>query len=64
MDLKDALPINKWGKNIKKPFVIAGPCSAETPEQLLSTALELKKLNDTARKNHLQNAYTRRLAAF
>ena len=26
--------------------------------------LELKRLNDTARKNHLQNAYTRRLAAF
>ena len=26
--------------------------------------LELKKLNDAARKNHLQNAYTRRLAAF
>ena len=26
--------------------------------------LELKRLNDTARKSHLQNAYTRRLAAF
>ena len=26
--------------------------------------LELKRLNDAARKNHLQNAYTRRLAAF
>ena len=26
--------------------------------------LELKRLNDTARKSHLQNAYTRGLAAF
>ena len=26
--------------------------------------LELKRLNDTARKTHLQSAYTRRLAAF
>jgi hypothetical protein len=26
--------------------------------------LELKRLNDSARKSHLQNAYTRRLAAF
>ena len=26
--------------------------------------LELKRLNDSARKTHLQNAYTRRLAAF
>ena len=26
--------------------------------------LELKRLNDAARKNHLQSAYTRRLAAF
>ncbi len=41
------LPLDKWIPNStpKKPFVIAGPCSAETPEQLLSTALELKKLN-------------------
>lgn len=26
--------------------------------------LELKRLNDSARKSHLQNAYTRRLSAF
>ena len=32
--------------------------------QSASHMLELKRLNDTARKNHLQNAYTRRLAAF
>lgn len=28
-----------------RPFVIAGPCSAETPEQLLSTAKGLSNLN-------------------
>ena len=59
MDLKDALPINKWGKNIKKPFVIAGPCSAETPEQLLSTALELKKLNVDALRAGIWKPRTR-----
>ena len=32
--------------------------------QSANHTLELKRLNDTARKNHLQNAYTRRLAAF
>jgi chorismate mutase len=36
MELK---PINEWGINYKeKPFVIAGPCSAETEEQVLETA--------------------------
>lgn len=29
-------------KGAKRPFVIAGPCSAETPEQLLETAQRLK----------------------
>ncbi len=29
----------------KRPMVIAGPCSAETEEQVIATALELQKLN-------------------
>src|SRR5580693_8935490 len=28
-----------------KPFIIAGPCSAETREQVLETAAELSKMN-------------------
>lgn len=33
-------------KGGKRPFVIAGPCSAETPEQLLETAQQLKACVD------------------
>ncbi|MCO6461325.1 MAG: bifunctional 3-deoxy-7-phosphoheptulonate synthase/chorismate mutase type II [Saprospiraceae bacterium] len=29
----------------KRPFIIAGPCSAETEEQYISTALQLQQLN-------------------
>ena len=31
--------LEKWGK---KPFLIAGPCSAETEDQVLETAVRLK----------------------
>lgn len=31
-------PLESWAKLKSKPLVIAGPCSAETPEQLLKTA--------------------------
>jgi len=40
------LPLNKWIPNLKKPLVIAGPCSAETEEQVLATAHALKNLED------------------
>ena len=33
--------INKWIPNLKRPLVIAGPCSAETEEQVMTTAKEL-----------------------
>src|SRR3712207_26510 len=36
----DLLPLNLPSDN-KRPFVIAGPCSAETEEQVLSTARQL-----------------------
>jgi chorismate mutase len=29
----------------KRPFIISGPCSAESPEQVLSVAMDLAKLN-------------------
>lgn len=38
-------PIKEWEiiKNHKRPVLIAGPCSAEAEEQVVQTALELKK---------------------
>ena len=32
-------------KQDKQPLIIAGPCSVESPEQVMETALELKKYN-------------------
>ncbi|WMJ75191.1 bifunctional 3-deoxy-7-phosphoheptulonate synthase/chorismate mutase type II [Cytophagaceae bacterium ABcell3] len=37
-------PLDKWANLSSKPLVIAGPCSAETPEQLMKTAQGLKDL--------------------
>ncbi len=37
-------PLEKWAKMKSKPLIIAGPCSAETPEQLLATAKGLQSL--------------------
>jgi chorismate mutase len=34
-------PINTWLPEAKKPIVISGPCSAESEQQVLSTAKEL-----------------------
>lgn len=34
-------PMQKWFKSKKAPFLISGPCSVETEEQLLKTAAEL-----------------------
>lgn len=39
-------PLNKWIPNLKKPLVIAGPCSAESEEQVLKTARELVQVED------------------
>ena len=36
--------IDAWGVGIKKPAIIAGPCSAETEEQLLETARRTKEV--------------------
>jgi chorismate mutase len=37
--------ISDWGiETKKKPFVIAGPCSAETEEQVLESAIALKQM--------------------
>jgi chorismate mutase len=36
-------PFNSWANVTKEPFLIAGPCSAETEEQLVATAHLLAK---------------------
>ena len=42
----DLLPAEKWDvfKDRERPFVIAGPCSAESEEQIFDTARQLKAL--------------------
>ena len=36
-------PFSNWAKVSHEPFIISGPCSAETEEQLLATARLLKE---------------------
>ena len=36
--------ISDWGLGLKKPLIISGPCSAETEEQVISTAKEIAAL--------------------
>ena len=39
----DILPLEEWGMfTLPRPFVIAGPCSAESEEQLMDTARQLR----------------------
>ena len=40
---EDIADISTWLEFDKIPWVIAGPCSAESEEQVLSTARELAK---------------------
>ncbi len=37
----DIIPINQWMNDTDRPLIIAGPCSAESEEQVLSTARAL-----------------------
>jgi chorismate mutase len=39
----DILPLSSWINTEGKPLVIAGPCSAETEEQMLETATQIKE---------------------
>lgn len=41
-------PLNEWNGDIKKPILIAGPCSAESPEQLLEVAESLMQTQRVA----------------
>ena len=41
-------PLDTWPLNASFPLVIAGPCSAESEEQVMETALQLAKSTDVA----------------
>ncbi|MBK6731891.1 MAG: bifunctional 3-deoxy-7-phosphoheptulonate synthase/chorismate mutase type II [Bacteroidetes bacterium] len=43
-DLK-ITPVDQWGYNFKHPLIMAGPCSAETEEQVHETAKQLATYN-------------------
>lgn len=38
----DLIPLHQWFDKFDKPLIIAGPCSAESEEQILSTAKEIE----------------------
>jgi len=38
-------PVQEWGIKNERPILIAGPCSVETPEQVMETALGLVDTN-------------------
>ena len=42
MQTFDIIPLKDWGFNITKPFIVSGPCSCETEEQMMETAQRLK----------------------
>jgi len=43
----DTTAFSGWGLDVRRPLIIAGPCSAETEEQVLETARRLKKSTPT-----------------
>ena len=38
-------PLNDWGIKMGKKFIVSGPCSAESEEQLIETAIKIAKYN-------------------
>jgi chorismate mutase len=40
--------IKEWNGYKGRPFLITGPCSAESEEQVMETALQLKKINEVS----------------
>ncbi|NLA49779.1 MAG: bifunctional 3-deoxy-7-phosphoheptulonate synthase/chorismate mutase type II [Bacteroidales bacterium] len=40
----ETIPVTEWKGYRKRPFLISGPCSAETEEQVMETARQLAKI--------------------
>lgn len=55
----DLKPLNEWGFGIQKPFIISGPCSCETEEQMMETAVRLKDKGVTALRAGIWKPRTR-----
>lgn len=51
--------LEKWGVGLEKPAIIAGPCSAETEEQLLETSKRIKEQGITMIRAGLWKPRTR-----
>ena len=49
----DLIPMSEWLPFDKKPALIAGPCSAESEEQLLKTARGIKQHFNNFYAGHL-----------
>lgn len=43
--ISNIIPLSRWKEFKSRPFIIAGPCSAETEEQVMTTARELVDKN-------------------
>ncbi|MEP1085820.1 MAG: 3-deoxy-7-phosphoheptulonate synthase, partial [Algoriphagus sp.] len=41
--MKNHKQIKDWGLGLTGPTIIAGPCSAETPEQIEQICIEMKE---------------------
>ena len=45
---RDSRALDYWATIKEKPLIIAGPCSAESEEQVMSTAYKLARISDVA----------------
>lgn len=41
----ELIPMDEWFTQLSKPFIISGPCSAESEEQVMLTAQDLSKID-------------------
>lgn len=55
----DLKSLDEWGLGIKRPFIIAGPCSCETEQQMMETAVRLKDKGVTALRAGIWKPRTR-----
>ena len=51
--------LQNWGMGFDKPLMIAGPCSAETEDQLMDTCVQLKKIGITVARAGIWKPRTR-----
>jgi len=52
-------PLSEWGMPVRKKFLIAGPCSVESEEQMLETAVQLSAYEVTVIRGGIWKPRTR-----